>query len=310
MEDGGDTYLSHKIAEYLTVFDDAVEESELPPLSHDVTVLLCKRLWCVLLSFGEANIDRFLPTVYHGLRRLLKQGLTKPEDLKDAEALLSKYFMLFRRDLQAKFRNYVSWYTRVTAGEDEDTIYFTQSTAFMEGECGKRRKLEPPMLICAANDVLRKAGVAAGLRAGPDDERRVLLKQTAEKVKNRTLTRHRLPPWQGEAVGERDEKVARSSQDVAAICDGPLGTRMALKKSGTRPMERFLEVLNACLVPLYVVGITQLGYLVSKGLQWIQEDQASSDVALAVGWRTRGRRQCTLEQLLESSDGGEEQDDG
>jgi hypothetical protein len=202
LEDGGDTYLSHKIAEYLTVFDDAVEESELPPLSHDVTVLLCKRLWCVLLSFGEANIDRFLPTVYHGLRRLLKQGLTKPEDLKDAEALLSKYFMLFRRDLQAKFRNYVSWYTRVTAGEDEDTIYFTQSTAFMEGECGKRRKLEPPMLICAANDVLRKAGVAAGLRAGPDDERRVLLKQTAEKVKNRTLTRHRLPPWQGEAVGD------------------------------------------------------------------------------------------------------------
>lgn len=295
LEDGGDTYLSHKIAEYLTVFDDAVEESELPPLSHDVTVLLCKRLWCVLLSFGEANIDRFLPTVYHGLRRLLKQGLTKPEDLKDAEALLSKYFMLFRRDLQAKFRNYVSWYTRVTAGEDEDTIYFTQSTAFMEGECGKRRKLEPPMLICAANDVLRKAGVAAGLRAGPDDERRVLLKQTAEKVKNRTLTRHRLPPWQGEAVGERDEKVARSSQDVAAICDGPLGTRMALKKSGTRPMERFLEVLNACLVPLYASWDTSYpkdsnGYKKIKlhqmlHLPWVGAHAAAVNARWSSFWR-------------------------
>ena len=120
----------------------------------------------------------------------------------------------------------------------------------MRGKEGKRRKLEQPVLISVADDALRKAGVTAGLRAGDDDERRVLLFQNAAKVAARIENRHRLPDWPNEASGERDAKIAKASEDIATLCSGPFGLRLALKRSPYHPMERFMELLNACLVPL------------------------------------------------------------
>ena len=131
-----------------------------------------------------------------------------------------------------------------TSGFDADM------TTFVRGKEGKRRKLEQPVLIAVADDALRKAGVTAGLRAGEDDERRVLLFQNAAKVAARIENRHRLPDWPNETSGERDSKIAKASEDMATLCSGPFGLRLALKRSPYHPMERFMEFVNACLVPL------------------------------------------------------------
>ena len=68
-----------------------------------------------VLSFGETNVDRIFRLVYHGLRRLLRRGLENEacdvlgvslgkKELLEAESLIAQYHMLFRRDVQSKFR--------------------------------------------------------------------------------------------------------------------------------------------------------------------------------------------------------------
>jgi hypothetical protein len=116
----------------------------------------------------------------------------------------------------------------------------------------KRRKCERRVLVSTADDALRKAGDDKGLRAGPDDERRIRLYTSGEGVASRNATGHRLPDWPNEAPGERSAKVAKASDDIAALCSGPVGKRLSLKRKPGHPSERLLELMNKCLDPLRI----------------------------------------------------------
>jgi hypothetical protein len=260
LDDAGDTYLSHRIATYLAAFDDTPEGSDPPPYTHDSAVLLCKRFYSVMLLFGEANLDRVLLKVYGGLGRLLRAGAGTPDEfgfglqkkeLAEAERLLQEYHVLFRRDVQSKFRCVVEFCNDLAgAGGNFGSVRSLYTDAFVGGNDGKRRRLEQRVLVSTADDALRKAGVDKGLRAGPEDERRVLLFRSGAGVVSRTASRHRLPEWPNEARGERDEKVAKASDAVASLCSGPIGLRCSLKRKANQPLERFRELVNACLDPL------------------------------------------------------------
>ena len=259
-EDVGDTYYSQRIADFLDAFDDTREDcdSAPPPPSDNVAALQTKRLYSVMLSFGETNVDRIFRLVYHGLRRLLRRGLENEacdvlgvslgkKELLEAESLIAQYHILFRRDVQSKFRAVVKFLScDDDSGGGEGG---RQWKAFVEAAPGKRRKLEDPVLISAADDALRKAGVAAGLRAGPEDERRVLLFQSSKGVAARADNGHKLPDWDGEADGARAAKVAKASDDVAAICDSALGKRLDIGHAN-HPNVRFLALVNGCMKPL------------------------------------------------------------
>jgi hypothetical protein len=175
--------------------------------------------------------------------------------------------------------------------------------AFMRGAEGKRRKLEQPVLISFADDALRKAGVTAGLRAGPGDERRVRLHQDGSKVTSRAASGHYIPDWPGEARGERALKIAKASDDIAALCSGPVGTRLSLKRSACHPNERFLVLVNACLDPLRVCweGKVTDGYKVVKLHDMLREPWVGDHtVDLAEGWQTFWTE---VEELKEQSRG-------
>jgi hypothetical protein len=260
LDDAGDTYLSHRIATYLSAFDDAPEASDPPPYTYDSAVLLCKRFYSVMLSFGETNLDRVLLKVYDGLGRLLRVGAGTPDELGfglkkkellEAERLLQEYHMLFRRDVQSKFRCIVEFFNDLAgAGGNFRSIHGLYMNAFLGGSDGKRRKLEQRVLVSTADDALRKAGINKGLRAGPGDERRILLYRSGDGVTSRNASRHRLPDWPNEARGERDENVAKASDAIASLCSGPVGLRCSLKRKPNQPLERFQELVNACLDPL------------------------------------------------------------
>ena len=259
LEDIGDTYLSYQIASYLAAFDNTDDDSE-PPYKYDLAVLLCKRFYSVMLSFGEDNLNRVLPVTYHELRRLLHKkkhtydklglGLSNKE-LTQAEKLLRDYHMLFRRDVQTLFRCLVEFYNDCEEN-DWKTTHEHYLSVFLACGDGKRRKCERRVLVSTADDALRKAGVDKGLRAGPDDERRIRLFKSGEGVASRNATGHRLPDWPNEARGERDEKVAKASDDIAALCSGPVGKRLSLKRKPGHPCERLRELVNKCLDPLRI----------------------------------------------------------
>ena len=304
VDDGGDTYLAHLIGRYLGAFDDEESPEDLDdtPYTHDVVVLHCKRLYSLVLTFGKANLDRVLPHIFHGLKELLhigvetrdKEGLglgLKPAQLKDAEHLLQTYINLFRRNVQAKFRAYLAWCDGVAAANgDVVSTHTSCQAAFIGGAMGKKRKHEQLVLISYADDALRKGGVTAGLRAGPDDERRVLLCQDASKVTARTAARHRFHDWPGEAPGERALKIAKASDEIAALCSGPVGKHLALKKSAARPNERFSEFMNGCLYPfrMYWEGKEDKhGYRMVKLPDMLREPWVGDHTAaLAPSWQT------------------------
>ena len=317
LEDGGDTYLAHVIGRYLQAFDEAPEDFDDAPYTNDITVLHCKRFYSVVLTFGEVNLDRDLPRIFHGLKELLHiavktrgeegRGLgLKPAQLTAVERLLRAYNHLFRRDVQAKFRCYLTYNGALAAANGDVVSTHTKyQAAFMRGAEGKRRKLEQPVLISYADDALRKAGVTAGLRAGPGDERRVLLFQNAAKVAARAASRHRIPDWPGEARGERASKIAKASDDIAALCSGPVGARLSLKRSAVHPNERFQELVNACLEPLRMCWENgpkdKDGYKVVKLHDMLREPWVGDHtVDLAEGWQTFWTE---VEELKEQSRG-------
>ena len=133
-------------------------------------------------------------------------------------------------------------------------------------------------------------GVTAGLRAGPDDERRVLLRHDASKVAARTAARHRYHDWPGEARGERATKIAKASDDIAALCSGPVGKHLALKKSGVHPNERFHDFVNGCLYPFrmdWEGRKDKHGYRMVKLPDMLREPWVGDHTAaLAPGWQT------------------------
>jgi hypothetical protein len=149
--------------------------------------------------------------------------------------------------VQSKFRDVIDYFNATVDVTEPLAVEYEN---FVHGKEGKRRKLEKRVLICAADDALKKAGVAAGLRAGQDDERRVLLFQDSAKVTARINQRHKFPDWPGEARGERAAKVSKASDDIATLCSGPLGKRLSLKRSACHPAERFMELVNNCMLPL------------------------------------------------------------
>ena len=258
-EDAGSDYIANEITAILSSFGDAGDGGdggdagdggdEAPlVVEASTSALFFRRLYRVVLSWGSVNVDRELFNVYQTLTSELEDGLTDAASLRSAENALARFNRLFRRDRQETFRTFIRFLHDWNSG-GEDRAIATVKDFCRTAAGNKRKRAEAEVLLCLADDLIRKAGLDEGLRARGDT--RVLLYQNAEKANNRMRAGHRPRPHGGLSAKERGDSVERASKAVAQLLvkGGALSTRLRLVAPARTPMVRFMEALNKCLVP-------------------------------------------------------------